>query len=165
MVIVKGEEMADFFKKLKKGINKGTAVIGAKSTTLIEVNKVKSEMATTSRIKKDTLLELGTKVYTLNKEGSFSMEVIQELMTKISEAEMKISDLEARITQLQDEEKSKLEEINSDEVDIQDNQIDVVAEEVTEVVTEVTEVTEEIKAEELQNIDEPETSTVEEVKE
>lgn len=108
--------MADFFSKIKKGLDKGTAIVSAKSSTLIETNKLKQDISTTNRMKKDTILELGTKVYTLSNEGNFSIESVQELITKIQEAETKVTDLEAKIKLTQDEEKSKIDELNKEEV-------------------------------------------------
>lgn len=105
--------MPDFFDKLKKSIDKGTAIVGAKSTTLIETNKLKQDISTTERLKRDTLMELGKKVYALNREGTFTMDAVEELITKIAEAEAKVVDLEAKIKVLQDEEKEKLDEINA----------------------------------------------------
>lgn len=122
--------MADFFNKLKKSIDKGTAIVGAKSTTLIETNKIKQDIAASTRLKKDTLLELGKKVYELNNEGTFTIEAVEGLMTKISEAEAKIVDMEAKITLLQDEEKTKMDEINA--AAAEDAPVDVAATEVVE---------------------------------
>lgn len=107
--------MADFFNKLKKSIDKGTAIVGAKSTTLIETNKIKQDISATTRLKNDTLMELGKTVYAMNNEGNFTMDAIQEFVTKIAEAEAKVVDLEAKIQLLQDEEKAKLDEINAQE--------------------------------------------------
>lgn len=84
---------------------------------MIETNKLKQDISSTSRFKKDTLLELGTKVYELNKEGVFQVEVVEDLITKIAEAEAKVADLEAKIQLIQDEEKAKLDEINTQEAE------------------------------------------------
>ncbi len=106
--------MADFFSKLKKGIDKGTKIVSAKSNTLIETNKLKSEISSVNRMKKETLLELGTKVYEQGKEGSFELANVEELMTKIGEAELKVVDLEAKIVKILEEEKEKMADINAD---------------------------------------------------
>lgn len=106
--------MADFFSKIKKGIDKGTKIVSAKSNTLIETNKLKSEISSVNRMRKDTLLELGTKVYEQGKEGTFELEYVEELITKISEADVKVLDLEAKIEKILEEEKEKMAEINED---------------------------------------------------
>ncbi len=128
--------MSDFFNKLKKGIDKGSKIVSAKSSTLIETNKLKSEIATANRVKKETLLELGTKVYTAGKEGTFSMDLVEELITTISEQEVKVADLEAKIQLIQDEEKAKLDEINTataeDTVEVEVTEVEEVVEEVKE---------------------------------
>ena len=120
--------MSDFFNKLKKGIDKGSKIAKAKSNTLIESNKLKSEIATANRVKKETLLEIGTKVYEAAKEGTFEMGLVEELITTISDLEAKVVDLEAKIQLLQDEEKAKLEEINAEAgegpVDVEVTEVD-----------------------------------------
>lgn len=120
--------MADFFSKIRKNIDKGAAIVSAKSNTLIETNKLKSEISTANKIKKDTLLAIGTKVYEEGKGGSFTIESVEALMTKVGVQEAKIADLEAKIKLIQQEEKEKLEEINRE-----DAPVDVTAEEVVDV--------------------------------
>jgi phosphate uptake regulator len=150
--------MSDFFSKLKKGIDKGTAIVSAKSSTLIETNKLKSEITTTQRVKKETLIELGTKVYTLQKEGGFDIGAVLDLINSISEADIKVAELEAQILVIQDEEKAKLDVINAPESvgEKVDDAIDVVSEEVEEVVEEVTEEVEDV-IEDVEEIIEDET--------
>ena len=137
--------MADFFSKLKKGIDKGTAIVSTKSSTMIEVNKLKSEISTTQKVKKETLLELGTKVFTLYQEGTFDIGQVQDLITNIGEADIKVAELEVQIAKIQEEEKVKLDEINAvtPEVEkaVQEVEIQVVevAEEVKEAGDEVVE--------------------------
>ncbi|PKM54575.1 MAG: hypothetical protein CVV00_07590 [Firmicutes bacterium HGW-Firmicutes-5] len=138
--------MADFFSKLKKGIDKGTAIVSTKSSTMIEVNKLKSEISTTQKVKKETLLELGTKVFTLYQEGAFDIGQVQDLITSIGEADIKVAELEVQIAKIQEEEKTKLDEINAvtPEVEktVQDVEVQVV--EVVEVVEEASDQAEEV---------------------
>lgn len=119
--------MADFFSRLKKGIDKGTAIVSAKSNTLIETNKLKSEISAANKLKKETLLEIGKIVYEDGKAGTFTVESVEALMTTVSEAEMKIVDLEAKIVKTQDEEKEKMADLNT-----ADKPVDVAFEEVVE---------------------------------
>jgi outer membrane murein-binding lipoprotein Lpp len=132
--------MADFFNKLKKSIDKGTAIVGAKSTTLIETQKIRQDISSIEKMKKDTLLTLGQKVYDLKTQGQLDGELLEPLVTKITEANAKIKDLEAKINLLQEEEKAKMEDINAkanaEDVEASETTVDVEATEVSEPVEE-----------------------------
>ncbi len=128
--------MADFFKKLKKSIDKGGAIVSAKSSTMIETNKLKSEMGAVTRVKSEALMTLGRQVYAEGKEGTFSIENVEELITKISEQEVKLVDLEAKVALIQEEEKTKMNELNAEEVV---EVVEEVQEEVQETVVDVVE--------------------------
>ncbi|MDF1617931.1 hypothetical protein [Petrocella sp. FN5] len=134
--------MADFFSKLKKGIDKGTAIVSTKSSTMIEVNKLKSEISTTQKVKKETLLELGTKVFTLYQEGTFDIGQVQDLITNIGEADIRVAELETQIAKIQDEEKTKLDEIKAEEPEVKEA-VNEAIEEVGEINVQVVEVVEE----------------------
>lgn len=108
--------MSDFFNKLKKSIDKGTAIVSAKSNTLIETNKLKSEISAINKAKNEALMTLGRKAYIEGKEGTFNIEDSEALITKISELEAKVIDLEAKILLIQEEEKSKMDELNAEDV-------------------------------------------------
>lgn len=129
--------MADFLSRLKKGIDKGTAVVSAKSNTLIETGKLKSEIGTVRKLKNESLLQLGQKVYEDGKAGTFTIESVESLITAIADAEAKVTDLEAKIVKIQEEEKEKMDEINRDDtpVDVVFEEVEV-AEEVKEAMTE-----------------------------
>lgn len=136
--------MADFFNKLKKSIDKGTAIVSAKSNTLIETNKLKSEISAVNKVKNEALMTLGRKVYNEGKEGTFSIEGVEELITSISEKELKIVDLEAKISLIQEEEKDKMTAINAEEVVVAEEEV---VEEGVEVVEDTVEdVQEEVQA-------------------
>jgi len=106
--------MAGLFDKVKKGFNKGTAIVSAKSTTLIETNKLKQEISAAGRSKKEAITELGTTVYTASQAGEFSIDMVQEVMARITEADILVAELEAKIQALQEAEKSKLDEIKAE---------------------------------------------------
>ena len=133
--------MADFFSKLKKGLDKGTAIVSAKSNTLIETNKLKSEISTTKKLKKETLLEIGKIVYEDGKEGTFTVESVEALITRASEADMKVVDLEAKIIKIQDEEKEKMADLNTEEAPV-DVDFEEVKEEAEEAVADAGEAVE-----------------------
>jgi len=117
--------MSDFFKKLKKSIDKGGAIVSAKSSTMIETNKLKSEISAVNRAKNEALMTLGRKVYDEGKEGTFSIESAEELITKIGEQEAKVVDLEAKIALIQEEEKTKMDALNAEEVIVEEVQEEV----------------------------------------
>lgn len=142
--------MADFFSKMKKNLDKGVAIVSAKSNTLIETNKLKSEISTANKIKKDTLMAIGTKVYEEGKEGTFEVESVEALITKVSEQEAKVADLEAKIKLIQEEEQQKMDDLGKEEVDLEEAAEEVVVEAeeaVEEVVAEAEEVVEDLAAE------------------
>jgi len=137
--------MADFFSKLKKGLDKGTAIVSAKSNTLIESNKLKSEINAAKKFKKETLLEIGKVVYEDGKAGTFTIESVEELITRASESEVKVADLEAKIIKIQEEEKEKMADIKTAaapvDVDFEEV-VDDVTSEVDDIVGDVTDVAE-----------------------
>lgn len=82
--------MADFFNKVKKGLNKGTTVLSVKSSTLIETNKLKSEISSLQKNKKELFTEIGQKIYELKKNESEDTGVIEELVEKIEQIDTSI---------------------------------------------------------------------------
>lgn len=82
--------MADFFNKVKKGLNKGTTVLSVKSSTLIETNKLKSEISSLQKNKKELFTEIGQKIYELKKNDSEDTGVIEELVEKIEQIDTSI---------------------------------------------------------------------------
>jgi hypothetical protein len=151
--------MADFFSKLKKGIDKGTAIVSTKSSTMIEVNKLKSEISTTQKVKKETLMELGTKVFTLYQEGTFDIGQVQDLITNIGEADIRVAELEVQIAKIQEEEKTKLDEIHAVTPEVE-QPVQEVEIQVVEVVETVQEAVEEVSDEAAETVE----ITIEEVK-
>ena len=137
--------MADFLNKLKKSLDKGAAVVSAKSNTLIETQKLRSEISAANKQKKETILALGQKVYEEGKAGSFDIADAETLITAISDLESKVKDLEAKIVKIQEEEKEKMEALNQGDAPV-DVAFEEVAEEEAEALEE-TEATEEDKLE------------------
>lgn len=137
--------MADFFNKLKKGLDKSVATVGAKSNTLIETNKIKSDISASTKQKKEALMQLGTRVYNMSREGQgIGPEAVEDLVTIISEADKKVAELEAKIVLLQEAEKEKLSEINAEDVvDVASSEVEDVVEEVKQTVETTAEAVEE----------------------
>lgn len=146
--------MSDFFNKLKKSIDKGTAIVSAKSNTLIETNKLKSEISAVNKAKNEALMTLGRQAYTQGKAGAFDIVSAEALITQISELEAKVIDLEAKIALIQEEEKSKMEELNAQEMAAAEDVVEDVTDIVEDVQEEVQETVEDVV--EAADIEKPE---------
>lgn len=77
--------MTDFFSKVKRSINKGTTVISVKSSTMIEVNKIKGEISSLKKEKNDIFKNIGEKAYDMQKEGQIDLSFIVELLSRVFE--------------------------------------------------------------------------------
>lgn len=103
--------MSDLFGKLKQGIDKGTKVIGAKSASLIDSNKVKSEISALKKEKADLIERIGTKVYESDRH-TFTIDTVAQELVQIDAIDGKIRDLEAELEQIKTEAEEKIQEIN-----------------------------------------------------
>jgi hypothetical protein len=88
--------MADFFDKLKHGLNKGVATASVRSKEMLDANRLKSKIADCERQKKDALTELGTTVYTMLDRGHLDEDALKV-------AHMDIVSLDAQIAEKQQE--------------------------------------------------------------
>ena len=70
--------MADFFDKLKDGIGKGVTAASVKSKELLESNKVKGQIDNLQKQRRESLLELGSIVFTMFRKGGFDELVVNE---------------------------------------------------------------------------------------
>jgi hypothetical protein len=104
--------MSDFFSKLKKGIDKSTKVIGAKSSSAIESNKVKSELNAIKKSKNDTFLLVGKKVYEAVENNAFDLSILNEEIISIRNFDVSIAEKEAELERIRIETDAKLSEIN-----------------------------------------------------
>lgn len=104
--------MSDFFSKLKKGIDKSTKVISAKSNSVIESNKVKSELNAIKKSKVDTFLTIGKKVYEAVENDSFDLSLLNEEIVAIRNFDVAIAEKEAELERIRIETDAKLSEIN-----------------------------------------------------
>lgn len=112
--------MADFFSKVKKGLNKGTTVIGVKSSTMIETNKIKSEISSLKKEKNEIFTAIGEKIYNMRKEGNVDLAVIDPTLNRAFEIDHTILERENDIEELikkQEETLQALEEENHEDVD------------------------------------------------
>ena len=86
--------MTDFFVKLKKSVDRWTAVIGVKSNELLEAAKVKNKIGTLKGQKRNQIEELGNLVYSMSNEGTFGEEKIKAKCTEIQTIENEIKEKE-----------------------------------------------------------------------
>lgn len=104
--------MSDFFSKLKKGIDKSTKVISAKSSSVIESNKVKSELNAIKKSKNDTFLAIGVKVFDAVESETFELSLLNEEIAAIRQFDVAIAEKEAELERIRIETDAKLSEIN-----------------------------------------------------
>lgn len=97
--------MADFFDKLKEGVNKGVATVSTGSKNMIEKSKINSVIKTLTDEKKQLSEILGTKVYNymLSNDGDIPRSEISSLCTEISNRIKQINEQRAKLEQLEEE--------------------------------------------------------------
>lgn len=104
--------MADFFNKLKVGLNKGTKVIQAKGTSAIETNKVKSELNALKKKRLQLFADIGKTVYEADKDGSFSTELVKDVLVTIKECDHEIVEIESKLDGIKESTEARLKEID-----------------------------------------------------
>lgn len=108
--------MSDLFSRMKDTINKNTKKIGAKSSNLIEVGRIKTEIANVRRKKQQTLAEIGGQVYLMRSEGQFDLSGLEELFDKVALFDQEIEDYNAEIDQLNIKLEERLKEADEEDV-------------------------------------------------
>ncbi len=103
--------MSDLFGKLKQGIDKSTKVIGAKSASLIDSNKVKSEISTLKKTKDELIQKIGLTVYETERE-SFTVEMVDEELASIHAIDVQIKEKELELERIKLEAEEKIQELN-----------------------------------------------------
>lgn len=103
--------MSDLFGKLKQSIDKGTKVIGAKSASLIDSTKVKSEISSLKKSKEELLLKIGTVVYETDRE-TFNYDLIAEAISQVDAINTEILQKEEELEAIKAEADEKLQELN-----------------------------------------------------
>lgn len=83
--------MAEFFNKVKKGFSKGTSTISVKSSTMMETNKLKSEISALRKEKTEVFTEVGEKFYGMKKESVINLEEIDLRLERAFEIDEAIS--------------------------------------------------------------------------
>lgn len=106
-----GVIMSDLFGKLKQSIDKGTKVIGAKSASLIDSTKVKSEISSLKKSKDELLLKIGTVVYESDR-ASFNFDLIADPISQIEAINSEIALKEGELESIKAEADEKLQDLN-----------------------------------------------------
>ena len=86
--------MADFFDKLKKGIDKTISVAGQKSGELMEAGKLNAQILALKNDKKKAIAELGETTYNMLKSESFELELLEDKFKEIAQIEKQIEEKE-----------------------------------------------------------------------
>lgn len=89
--------MADFFNKVKKGFNKGTTVISVKSSTMMETNKLKSEISSLKKEKTELFTTIGERFYNMKKEGQVNYTELENTLARAFEIDQTIEQREQAI--------------------------------------------------------------------
>lgn len=99
--------MSDLFGKLKQGIDKSTKVIGAKSTSLIDSNKVKSEINTLRKNKDELIRKIGLTVYETDREY-FTVDMVVDELATIHAIDVQIREKEDELERIRIEAEEKM---------------------------------------------------------
>lgn len=89
--------MADFFNKVKKGFNKGTTVISVKSSTMMETNKLKSEISSLKKEKTEMFTTVGERFYNMKKDGQVDYSELENMLARAFEIDQTITEREQDI--------------------------------------------------------------------
>lgn len=114
--------MAGFFDNLKKGLDKGTKMVSAKSSQVIETNKVKSEIAALKKSKAEAITTIGTKVY--EAKEAFTYDLVAEEVEAISGYEVAIEEKEAELERIRIETETKMNEIKAETEAVTEDEVD-----------------------------------------
>lgn len=91
------------FGKIKESIDKGIVSVSVKSSTYLEIEKLKTKVRNTAGKMDIAASEMGAAVYSQWKDGSVNMEYIGTVCTHIKELEEEIAGYQAQIGQLEQE--------------------------------------------------------------
>ncbi len=91
--------MADFFEKVKGGIDKGIKTVSAKSKEFLETTKLKGEIKDTETTIQNRFNALGKKVFEMINRGTLNEEELKADCGEIGELFRRITELENAIKQ------------------------------------------------------------------
>lgn len=89
-----------FFNKLGKKIGEATQTATKKSSELMEITKLNSEIKSEKNKINEYYLEIGQKVYETYSEGDKIFEGFEEVFNKINNSKAKIQELNKRILEV-----------------------------------------------------------------
>lgn len=92
--------MADFFDKLRQGVGKGITTVSVKSKEMLEVSKLKSQIAEVQKQKKEALEELGNIAHTMLLKGALDEERLRTKSATISALDEQIKQKEADLVEI-----------------------------------------------------------------
>lgn len=104
--------MADLFGKLKVGFNKSTKVLQTQANSVLETNKIKSELSNLQKRRISLFADAGKTIYEADKNGTFDVNLIDTVLTPIKALDQEISEVEEKLANLKDEKEEKLREID-----------------------------------------------------
>ena len=100
--------MADFFDKMKQTIDKGVATVSVKSTSLIEVNKIKLQITQLKERIDNLKIEAGELLYSNYKGYEVDDETYARIFKEIDSLYEEIKEKEDTIAQIKKEEAEAL---------------------------------------------------------
>lgn len=89
--------MADFFAKIKDGLGKGVTAASVKSRELLDSNKVKSQISSLQKEKKESIEELGNIAFTMFLKGGFDESILNNKCTFISKIHDQLKEKEQEL--------------------------------------------------------------------
>ena len=92
--------MADFFDKLKQGVNKGLTTASVRSKELLDANRVKSEISEFEQQKQKALGELGASVCSMLDSGGIDDEALKTARAAIARIEDQINEKQQEVARI-----------------------------------------------------------------
>jgi hypothetical protein len=103
--------MADFFDKLKEGLNKGLTTASVKSKEMFDANRVKSQIADLEKRKKDAVAELGTTVCAMLDRGALDEASLREARLAIGEFDEQILAKQQELVEIRSQAQRDLQQL------------------------------------------------------
>ena len=101
--------MSDLIDKFKEGLDKGMAVVSAKSKELLEATRLGAQIGRLADAKREALAELGSLVYAIYLAGEAELDArILEQCAKIKEIEREIAEKEEELKEVKREAKRSM---------------------------------------------------------
>lgn len=92
--------MADFFDKMKQSVGKGVATASVKSKEMLDSNKVKNQIESLQKQKKESIEELGNIVYTMYLKDAIDEATIRQKSALITGIEEQIKEKEEELRRI-----------------------------------------------------------------